>query len=170
MVIPRLTTLALAFLTMSVCLGLAPLRTEPAAAANGRTVWIYAPRAANASCTRVLPLPRVVSTPAVLTGAMRALLAGPTKAERGRGNGGWFSAATAGHLRSVRIRAGVAYIDFRSFARTIPNASSSCGSALLLAQLDRTAKQFPSVKRTIYSFDGSRSGFYEWLQRSAPAQ
>jgi spore germination protein GerM len=104
----------------------------------------------------------------VLTGAIRALLAGPTAAERARGYGGWFSKKTAGHLRSVRIADGVAYIDFRSFARDIPNASSSCGSALLLAQLERTAEQIPSVSRAVYSFDSSRHAFYEWLQRDVP--
>jgi len=71
-------------------------------------------------------------------------------------------------LRSVRIANGVAHVDFRDFSRVIPNASSSCGSALLLAQLDRTAKQFPTVRRAVYSFDGSARTFYEWLQRSPP--
>jgi spore germination protein GerM len=111
---------------------------------------------------------RVVASPALLKGAMQALLAGPKRAERARGYGGWFSVKTAGHLRSVRISNGVAFVDFRTFAHDIPNASSSCGSALLLAQLDRTAKQFPTVKRTVYSFEGSRHDFYEWLQREAP--
>jgi hypothetical protein len=72
-------------------------------------------------------------------------------------------------LRSARVSAGVAYVDFRDFSRVIPNASSSCGSALLLAQLNRTAVQFPTVQRAVYSFNGSRSAFYEWLQRAAPA-
>ena len=49
-----------------------------------------------------------------------------------------------------------------------PTASTSCGSALLLAQLDRTARQFVAVKRAIYSFNGSRRVFYEWLQREPP--
>jgi len=71
-------------------------------------------------------------------------------------------------LRSVRITKGVAYVDLRNFSRVIPNASSSCGSALLLAQLDRTAKQFPNVRRSVYSFNGSARAFYEWLQRSPP--
>ena len=140
----------------------------PAAASGRHAVRIYAPRAASGDCTRVLPLQRTVTSPAVLRGAMRALLAGPTAAERARGYGGWFSRKTAGHLRSVRVAGGVAYVDFRSFAREIPNASSSCGSSLLLAQLDRTATQFSTVHRAIYSFDGSRQAFYEWLQRDVP--
>lgn len=53
------------------------------------------------------------------------------------------------------------------FARDIPNASSSCGSALLPAQLDRTARQFSTVKRTVYSFEGSRHACYEWLHGEA---
>ena len=39
---------------------------------------------------------------------------------------------------------------------------------MLLAQLDRTAMQFPIVGRVIYSFNGTRRAFYEWLQRAEP--
>jgi spore germination protein GerM len=136
--------------------------------AQTHTVLIFAPRAAGNDCARVLPLQRSVPVPRLLHGAMQALLAGPTNTERARGYGGWFSTKTAGQLRNARIEHGVAYIDFRNFTTRIPNASTSCGSTLLLAQLDRTAKQFPTVKRTIYSFNGSRHAFYEWLQRTAP--
>lgn len=106
----------------------------------------------------------------MLAGAMRALLAGPTTAERRRGYRGWFSAKTAGYLRSVRLRSAVAYVDFRNVSRVIPNASSSCGSALLLAQLNRTALQFRAVRRAVYSFNGSTKAFYEWLQRGVPSR
>ena len=135
---------------------------------NGRAaVKMFAPRGGpGPSCARVYPLRRTVSAPAVLTGAMRALLAGPSAAERRAGYGGWFSARTASTLRSIQIRRSVAYVDFRDFSRLIPNASSSCGSTLLLAQLDRTTAQFPTVRRAVYSFNGSRRAFYEWLQRA----
>jgi sporulation and spore germination protein len=132
-------------------------------------VAIFAPRGnPGPGCARVYPLRRIVRGPAVLTGAMRALLAGPTARERKAGYGGWFSARTAGKVRSVTIGRRVAHVDFADFSRLIPNASSSCGSALLLAQLDRTAIQFPGVDRAVYSFNGSRRAFYEWLQREAP--
>jgi spore germination protein GerM len=111
---------------------------------------------------------RTVRAPAVLKGAMRALLRGPTASERTRGYAGWFSRRTAGRLNGVRIGEGVAHIDFRDFRHIIPNASTSCGSALLLAQLDRTALQFPTVDRAVYSFDGSVKRFYHWLQRDPP--
>lgn len=120
------------------------------------------------NCARVDSVSRVVPGPTVLTQTLRALLAGPTAAERKAGYHGFFSAKTKGMLRSARISNGVAYIDFSNFSRIIPNASSSCGSALLLAQLNRTATQFATVKSAIYSFDGSRSAFYEWLQMEAP--
>jgi hypothetical protein len=51
----------------------------------------------------------------------------------------------------------------------IPDASTSCGSAVLLAQLDRTLLQFPGIDTTIYAIDGSTEIFYEWLQRETPA-
>jgi sporulation and spore germination protein len=149
-------------------LALVPLVPASDAIAKTHAVAIFAPRGVGTNCARVLPLERTVSGPGLLSGAMQALLAGPTKAERARGYGGWFSAATAGHVRSVRISDRVAHVDFRSFASHVPNASTSCGSALLLAQLDRTATQFPTVKRAVYSFNGSRRAFYEWLQREAP--
>jgi Sporulation and spore germination len=134
-------------------------------------VEIFAPRGSTSTrCERVYPLARSVRGPAVLGGAMRALLAGPTAAERARGYGGWFSARTAGRVRSVRLSGGIAYVDFRDFRRIIPNASSSCGSTLLLAQLNRTATQFPTVRAAVYSFDGSRRAFYEWLQLAAPGR
>ncbi len=143
-------------------------RAIPTPDASQHVVLIYMPRGTSDNCARVLPLKRLVPAPALVSGAMRALLGGPTRAERRRGYGGWFSAATAGHLRSVRIAHGVAHIDFRNFAAHVPSASTSCGSALLLAQLNRTATQFPTVRHAIYSFDGSRRVFYEWLQRQAP--
>jgi hypothetical protein len=133
-------------------------------------VKVFAPRApASTTCERVYPLRRTVAPPAVLTGALHALLASPTAAERRHGYGGWFSARTAHSLRSVRVTRDVAYVDLRDLRRVIPNASSSCGSALLLAQLERTLTQFPRVRRAVYSIDGNRRAFYEWLQLEPPS-
>jgi hypothetical protein len=142
----------------------ATVQASPGGSSSAR---VYFPRGGpGLDCDRVFPLRRTVRTPAVLRGALQSLLSGPTASERRRGYGGWFSARTAGMLRSVRLSRGIAYVDFRDFRRIIPNASSSCGSALLLAQLDCTATQFPTVRRAIYSFNGSRRAFYEWLQLS----
>jgi hypothetical protein len=132
-------------------------------------VRIYLPRGESETrCGRVRSVSRTVAAPAVLRGAMQTLLRGPTASERRQGYGGWFSSRTAGYLRGINLVSGVARIDFRDFRRIIPGASSSCGSALLLAQLNRTATQFPTVRRAVYSFNGNVNKFYEWLQRSAP--
>jgi hypothetical protein len=59
-------------------------------------------------------------------------------------------------------------VDFRDFSGIIPNASSSFGSAALMAELDGTLKQFSSVRSTVYSFDGNVDAFYLWLQLTPP--
>jgi putative hemolysin len=120
-------------------------------------------------CDEIVARPRTSTVEGVLADAMTQLLAGPTDDEIAEGLGSWFSADTAGMLRAIEIDEGVARISFAADLRTtIPNASSSCGSAGLLAQLDATATQFSTVDRAIYSLDGDVDAFYEWLQLSAP--
>jgi hypothetical protein len=149
------------------------LAAGPAAAvpqADERTsVKIFAPRRGSEVCSRVFPLARVVRGPRILRATMAALVAGPTRAERRRGYRGFFSAKTSGTVLRAFTRGSVAFVDFANFSTLIPNASSSCGSASLLAQLNRTVRQFPGIKRAVYSFNGSRKAFYEWLQRPVPA-
>jgi Sporulation and spore germination len=137
--------------------------------ASTARVKVFFPRGqVGRECSRVQSRYRSVRAPAVLRGALTELLRGPTAGERRLGYGGWFSGRTAGRLNSVRLRGAIARVDFRDFRRIIPNASASCGSAMLLAQLDRTVLQFPTVHRVVYSFDGSVRRFYEWLQLSPP--
>jgi spore germination protein GerM len=117
----------------------------------------------------VFPVERTVETPRVLHGALTALLQGPTADEEDAGYWSWFSEETAGMLRSVRIEDGVAFVDFDAGMReTIPGASSSAGSAALLASLDATVTQFPTVSEARYALDGDVPAFYEWLQLDAP--
>ena len=121
-------------------------------------------------CGEVFPVARQVPEDAPAFEAVAALLAGPTEEEVAQGYGGWFSADTEALLRSVRVTDdGKAQVDFSDPRPVIPNASTSCGSAALLAQLDRTLLQFPEIDTTIYSINGSREAFYEWLQSEVPA-
>ena len=121
-------------------------------------------------CGDVFPLSRSVTSAAPLRPTLEALLGGPSAAERAQGYQGWFSAATDGLLRGVRVQSGVAHVDFQAQLRlAIPNASTSCGSTGLLAQLDRTARQFPTVVQTRYSLGGDEAAFYEWLQLAPPS-
>jgi spore germination protein GerM len=119
-------------------------------------------------CGYVTPVTRLVQSPAVLAGALDALLAGPTDAELADGFGSWFADDVGWELSSVTITNGIAFIDLTEDSQPIPNASTSCGSMALLAQLDFTATQFPTVDRTVYSFGGDVAAFYHWLQRDVP--
>lgn len=142
--------------------------TQPTPGQGETTVDVFFGTGADPTCAEVVPVERFVEGPAVLEGALEALLAGPTDDELADGLTSWFSEDTEGALRSITIANGTARIDFESFAATIPNASTSCGSAALISQLDATARQFPTVARTVYSFDGDPDAFYGWLQREAP--
>ncbi|MGH9198740.1 MAG: GerMN domain-containing protein [Acidimicrobiia bacterium] len=116
----------------------------------------------------VIGVPRSAEGPDVLKGSMQALLEGPTSEEKAKGYSSWFSSETAGMLNEVTLEEGTARIDFDDLSKVIPNASSSCGGATLLAQLDSTAKQFPTVRKVIYSIDGDPDRFYSWLQLDTP--
>ena len=65
-------------------------------------------------------------------------------------------------LRSVRVTGATGFADFRDFRRLLPNATSSYGSTALLAELDATLKQFPTIKGTLYAFNGDVPAFYTW--------
>ena len=112
------------------------------------------------------PVERAVApTVAVLRAALEQLLAGPTPEERAAGFTSFFGDATADALNSVVVTGGIARIDFDDFSRAIPNASSSAGSAQLLAQLRATIFQYPGIRAAEISFEGSCERFWNWLQR-----
>ncbi len=117
-------------------------------------------------CSAVTAVTREISTqtdPA--GGALTELLMGVTPDEEADGLGSWFNAETEGMLQRVRLEGQTLFVDFSDFTQVIPNASSSCGSAGLLAQLDSTVEAAvePGV-RACYTFDGKPEPFYEWLQ------
>lgn len=120
-------------------------------------------------CTEVFPVPREVPAHDRVRATVAILLAGPTVEEAAEGYGGWFTPETAQLLEEVTVEDGRALVSFdRSLPDVIPNASTSCGSSALLAQLDHTLTQFPDVDEVWYSLAGDRTAFYHWLQRSAP--
>jgi hypothetical protein len=118
---------------------------------------------------RVVPVVRTVPrSPKVATAALNELLRGLTAGERAAGYWSCFSDDTAGMLRSVRVTGDTGFADFRDFRGLVPNATSSYGSAALLAELDGTLRQFPTIKRTLYAFNGDVPAFYAWLQLGPP--
>lgn len=153
--------------------GARPTKTSepsPTPDAIAHTVTIFMPRSpqSDGDCTLVFPVAREIAGEPTLAAALENLLAGPTAAEEAAGFGGWFTSATAGMLRDVRIEDGVALVNLGDLRPLIPNASTSCGSGILFAQLDRTVFQFPDVGAVRYRINGSERLFYEWLQMSPP--
>lgn len=94
--------------------------------------------------------------------ALLKLLQGPSVDQKDTSS--FFSTKTAGLLKSVKVDKDTVYVDFRDMRKIIPNASTSCGSQALLAQLDSTLKNFPEIKKTIYAIESDPKIFYEWLQ------
>lgn len=144
--------------------------SDPEVESGTATVEVYFTNPDRGDDAEVFAVERDVELPRVLSGALQALLEGPTAAEQEQGYRSWFSEETAGMLNSVRLDAGVAEVSFDPALQTvIPNASTSAGSTALLAALDATTLQFPTVDDVVYSFDGDVDAFYEWLQRGPPA-
>jgi spore germination protein GerM len=113
----------------------------------------------------IVPTYRAVpKSSGILRSSLEALLAGPTAAERSAGVSSFFGPKTAGSLRSVVVRDGHAVVDLAGWRTTIPNASSSAGSAMLLAELDATVFQFRTITSVEYRLDGSCQEFNLWLQ------
>jgi hypothetical protein len=144
---------------------------EPVERPDTVEVQVYFPQGELAeSCAEVYPVTRRVDVDDPLTGALEALLAGPTAAELAEGYGGWFTAATAGMLRDAEVVDDIARIDLADLRPVIPGASSSCGSELLLAQLDRTVLGVVDVEHAEYAIDGDVAAFYSWLQYDVPGR
>ena len=99
---------------------------------------------------RVAPVRRVVPpTHAVAAAAVRALLAGPTAAER---RAGYTSAVPAGtRLRGVSLARGIVTVDL---SRRFESGGGSESMLLRVAQLVHTTTQFPNVDAVAFRLDG----------------
>jgi hypothetical protein len=136
----RPRALVLALLLLAACGG------DGAAAAERRQAAVYLLRG-----ERLAPSARPVSVPAVASSSLRALLGGPTRAERAAGLATAIPAGT--RLRSVRIDDGTATVDLSG---RFASGGGSLSMAARLAQVTYTLTQFPSVRRVVYRLDGKR--------------
>jgi len=103
----------------------------------------------------------------VLRTALGQLIMGPSAPERAAGFVSIFSSATEGMLNVVELEpGGRAIVDFADLRPVIPNASASAAALALLAQLDATVFQFPTVLSVQYRINGSCDDFFNWLQLS----
>jgi spore germination protein GerM len=149
------------------------LPTEPAGS-NKMTLRIYfgnTKLGSNQDCTKVYPVNRrITKTPVVAKAALTELFAGPTATEKAEGYSSFFSSATKGILKSVKVEEGTAYVNLTDIRQIIPNASTSCGSAQFLAEMGSTLKQFPTVKKVIFAINGQPQAFYDWIQIGCSAE
>jgi spore germination protein GerM len=134
------------------------------AVASEETVSVFFGVEGSADCTELQEFTRTVaSSQDPIEGAFAALLGGPLESEEASS---WFSSATANALRSVALAEGVLTVDLDDISSLISNASSSCGSAALLAQIEATAFQFSEVEEVIVQFEGDCEAFFNFLQMS----
>jgi hypothetical protein len=137
-------------------------------AAPVETVRVYLVAAGMDPCGDVAPVVREVGGSVGPATALRELLRGPTEEETAAGFTSLFGPATADALQDVVVVDGIARVSFRDLRPLIPNASSSCGGAALLAALDATLAQVPGIRAARDSFGGDEATFYDWLQVAPP--
>ena len=140
--------------------------SEPTTTVELGTVTVYF-STGDGDCGEVSPFTRTVQAQEPILGtALTELLAGPTDSEIAAGASSFFSSETAHSLAAISFDSGspgLTRIDFNDLQSLIPNASTSCGSEALLAQLNQTVLQF--VPRVRYEMLGSCPMFANWLQR-----
>ncbi len=102
-------------------------------------------------CEKVYSLERrVAKTTAVGQAALEDLLRGPQTQDV---NNGYFSAINPGvTLQKLTIENGVAKADFSELLDV--NVAGSCRVAMIRSQIEKTLKQFPTVKSVVISING----------------
>lgn len=98
---------------------------------------------------KVSPAPRSVTAPTTAAGALRALLAGPDRYERGNGRSTAIPSGTT--LRSIVVRRHVATIDLSG---RYDDGGGSLSMQARLAQVVFTATRFPTIHKVQFELDG----------------
>jgi hypothetical protein len=107
-------------------------------------------RGSNYNCELVFSVPRSIpQTQALATIALQRLLAGPTAEERAQGYESQIPSGTK--LNKVAVAGGVARADFSSEMNT---AAGSCRVGAIRSQIERTLKQFSTVKSVVITVNG----------------
>jgi hypothetical protein len=131
-----------------------PLTIRIAEAAGDRGMSVYFTNSVKnpgaSDCSRVYPVSRrVAGTSAVARAALDQLLRGPTADEARQGYGTEIPRGTT--LRDVRIEGGTATADFSA---ELNRAAGSCSVTAARAQIERTLRQFSSVKSVVIAVNG----------------
>ncbi len=140
--------------------------TSTTLAPETQTVLVAFAFGDGSDCSEVKLYERIIDAAGdPIRAAFDQLVTGPNRAEQGDGAGSFFSLDTSGIVLSTDMADGLLVVDLVDARTRLANASTSCGSESLLAQLNATAFQFDEVERVTYEFEGSCDEFFNWLQR-----
>lgn len=108
----------------------------------------------------------IPKTSTVAKAALEQLFRGPNSEEKVRGFYSDFSADTKTLLISINIKNRNAYVNMRDLTGTssIGNFTTSCGGSNFFGQVENTLRQFKSVRKVFFAFEGDPSHFYDWMQ------
>jgi hypothetical protein len=118
-------------------------------------------------CTEVFPVPREADADDPVTGALLALLAGPTDAEAAEAYGSWFPTDATDLLLEVEVADHTVHVTFARLPELAPDVPPSCRATGLLAQLDTTLLALDGIDATRYAL-ADQAAFYGWLQLADP--
>jgi hypothetical protein len=93
---------------------------------------------------------------APLRAALTQLLLGVTPAEDEAGLTSAFSSFTAGGLRGVTVKTGIARLDLTDGFESTTNFSTSNLAGIVLSQIEATALQFPDIQGIEFAIEGQR--------------
>jgi len=108
---------------------------------------------------------RIPKTTAVAKATLEELFKGPTEAEKNKGYSSFFSEDTKSILISVKVKRGAAFVNLKGeVVEKLGSATTSCGGNAYDASLEKTLKQFPSIKKIFFAIEGSPADYYDWMQ------
>jgi spore germination protein GerM len=117
---------------------------------------------------KVFPVTRAIpQTVSIARATLQQLFAGPTADEQAKGYYSDFSDETKTLLISVNVKNQAAYVNLKDLTTSttkLGNFTTTCGSSNFFGQVESTLKQFPSIKKVYFAFEGDPAYFYDWIQ------
>ena len=109
-------------------------------------------QAASENLLALVAVQRTVSVTAPARGAIEALIAGPTDEEKGRGLRSPYTEGLS--IKTLEIDEGTARISLASKCADCPRWPGDLAPWRFREAVERTLKQFPTVKRVVICLDG----------------
>jgi spore germination protein GerM len=120
-------------------------------------VFLFCSSSGGVMPVELLPAERVVPDDGEpLRAALVQLLIGVTPAEDEAGLASAFSSSTAGGLRGVAVRSGIARLDFTAGFEATSNFSTSNLAGVVFSQIEATVFQFPEIHGIDLAIEGQR--------------